>query len=146
MFQRLKSKSQRKSTFIDRKHPGSFSKSPGATSSVTKANEKSRLVRCRHCGFICDRERDVRMKDGSYAGLGVNNGSQRIGKSYVHYYGSKKVDAVNLLKNGDFTLWSAGLDQDPDNWTLVYVGDGSARIETEDEDYGTIQITPAEPD
>ena len=146
MFQRLKTKTQKTSIFQDRPQPNVFSKSPGATSSVTKANEASRLVRCKHCGWICDRERDVRLKDGSYAGLGVNNGSQRIGKSYVHYYGSKKVDAVNLLKNEGFTLWSAGLDQEPDYWNLVYVGDGSARIETEDETYGMIQITPAEPD
>ena len=146
MFQRLKTKTQKTSIFQDRPQPNVFSKSPGTTSSVTKANEKSRLVRCKHCGWICDKERDVRLPEGSYAGFGVNNGSERIGKSYVHYNGSKKVDAVNLLKNGDFTLWSAGLDQDPDGWTLVYTAGGSARIETEDEDYGMIQITPEEPD
>lgn len=76
MFSRLKTKTQRKSIFQDRPQPNVFSKSPGTTSSVTKANEASRLVRCKHCGWICDKERDVRLKDGSYAGFGINQGSQ----------------------------------------------------------------------
>jgi hypothetical protein len=76
MFRKLKTKNQRKSVFENRPHPTAFSKSPGATSSVTKANEADRLVRCRHCGWICDKERDVRLPDGSYAGFGINQGAQ----------------------------------------------------------------------
>ncbi|MFA6100407.1 MAG: LamG domain-containing protein [Patescibacteria group bacterium] len=53
-----------------------FCRSPGASSSLVKANEGDRLVRCRVCGFICDRERDVRIKDGRFAGLGVQYGAQ----------------------------------------------------------------------
>ncbi len=41
-----------------------------------KGNE-SRLVRCRFCGFICDTERDLMLKDGSFAGRGVTFGSQQ---------------------------------------------------------------------
>ena len=75
MFQNLKKKSQAISIFKDLNQPKSFSRSPSTNSSVTKANEASRLVRCRHCGFICDRERDVRLKDGSYAGFGITQGT-----------------------------------------------------------------------
>lgn len=60
-----------------------FSKTPGATSSVTKANEASRLVRCRHCGWICDKEREVNLKDGSYAGFGINQGEQLTAGSSI---------------------------------------------------------------
>lgn len=44
---------------------------------MTKPNEGDRLVRCRVCGFICDRERDVRIADGKFAGLGVTYGAQQ---------------------------------------------------------------------
>lgn len=57
-----------------------------------KGNE-SRLVRCRFCGFICDRERDLIIRDGSFAGKGVSYGSQQTtsaytvgGKSVTDYY------------------------------------------------------------
>lgn len=53
-----------------------FSRSPGTDSSVTKTNE-TRLVRCRVCGFICDTERDLRLKDGSWAGFGIQQGVQK---------------------------------------------------------------------
>lgn len=46
-----------------------------------KGNE-SRLVRCRFCGFICDTERDMQMKDGNFAGRGVSHGSQKTSSSY----------------------------------------------------------------
>ena len=55
---------------------GGYSKSPGSTSSVTKGNELERLVRCRVCGFPCDLERDVNLRDGSWAGFGINQGPQ----------------------------------------------------------------------
>ncbi len=48
-----------------------FHKSPGTTSTVVKGNE-SRLRRCVHCGFVCDTERDVRMPEDSWAGLGIS--------------------------------------------------------------------------
>jgi ribosomal protein L37E len=73
MFGNLKKKNDRNSVFINRDHPSSFTRSPGVDSSVTKGNEK-RLVRCRVCGWICDTERDVIIKDGSFAGFGINQG------------------------------------------------------------------------
>lgn len=84
MFQNLKTKNSRQSVF-ENKEPmsGSFSRSPGVSSSVTKTNEGQRLVRCRVCGFICDRERDVSIKDGRWAGLGVSFGPQQTASASV---------------------------------------------------------------
>lgn len=57
--------------------------------------DESRLVRCRFCGFICDPDRDLKVKDGSFAGKGVSFGSQqsasytvpgRSGVSVTDYY------------------------------------------------------------
>ena len=78
MFQSLKTKNNQQSVFKNMEPMTSpFSRSPGVSSSVTKENEGDRLVRCRVCGFICDRERDVRIKDGKFAGLGVSFGAQQ---------------------------------------------------------------------
>lgn len=74
MFAPLKTKNNTPSIFKDLNPISSFTRSPGVNSSVTKTNE-TRLVRCRHCGFICDTERDVRLNDGSWAGLGINQGT-----------------------------------------------------------------------
>jgi len=38
--------------------------------------DESRLVRCRFCGFICDPDRDMQIKDGNFAGKGIDNGSR----------------------------------------------------------------------
>lgn len=48
-----------------------FHKSPGTTSSVVKGNE-TRLIRCVNCGFVCDTERDVRIAQDNWAGLGIS--------------------------------------------------------------------------
>lgn len=53
-----------------------FHKSPGVTNSVVKGNE-TRLVHCVHCGFICDKERDPRAPEDSWAFLGINYGTQQ---------------------------------------------------------------------
>jgi hypothetical protein len=82
MFGNLKTRNERKSVFKDRPHPKAFSQSPGASSSVTKGNE-TRLIRCRHCGWICDKERDVNLRDGSYAGFGINQGAQLTAGSSI---------------------------------------------------------------
>lgn len=76
MFQNLKTKNSRSSHYENRPNPLAYSKPAGVTSTVTKGNEAERLVRCRVCGFPCDLERDVNLKDGSYAGLGINYGAQ----------------------------------------------------------------------
>lgn len=41
-----------------------------------KGNE-SRLKRCKFCGFICDPDRDMRIKKGSFAEKGVDYGTQQ---------------------------------------------------------------------
>ncbi len=95
MFGNLKSKNDQKSVFknsLPLRH--AFSKSPGVTSSVTKHNEGDRLVRCRVCGFICDRERDVRIKDGKFAGLGVAQGAQKTAGASI---GDAKTPAAGTV-------------------------------------------------
>lgn len=84
MFGNLKTKNDQSSVFKDSlpmRH--AFSKSPSVTTSGTKHNEGERLVRCRVCGFICDRERDLKVKDGKFAGLGVTQGAQQTAGSSI---------------------------------------------------------------
>jgi hypothetical protein len=76
MFQKLKTKNVTVSKFRNMFDPTNFSKSPGTSFSEVKGNEGDRKVRCQHCGWICDRERDVRMDNGSWAGFGIQQGQQ----------------------------------------------------------------------
>src|SRR3990167_2958645 len=71
LFEKLKHRNDQRSVFNNGILPAKFSRSPGTSSSVTKTNEATRLVRCKHCGWICDRERDIRSEDGSYTGYGI---------------------------------------------------------------------------
>jgi hypothetical protein len=88
MFANLKTKNDRQSVFKNSPPmTDAFCRSPGVSSSVTKTNEGDRLVRCRVCGFICVRERDVHLKDGVFAGLGVKLGAQKTA-------GASKGDAM----------------------------------------------------
>lgn len=54
--------------------------------------DETRLRRCKFCGFICDPDRDIQMKDGSWAGKGISYGTQQsttytvAGKSVTDYY------------------------------------------------------------
>lgn len=54
--------------------------------------DESRRVRCRFCGFPCDRDRDLIVREGSFAGKGVSHGTQQStsytvsGKSVTDYY------------------------------------------------------------
>lgn len=78
MFQNLKTPHDRDEEFKDMDLKSSkrgFHRSPGTRDSVIKGNE-TRLIRCVHCGFVCDRERDVRQPEESWAGLGINYGTQ----------------------------------------------------------------------
>lgn len=84
MFGNLKTKNNQSSEFKNYdpfRNP--FSRSPGVSSSVTKHNESDRLVRCRVCGWICDKERDVQIKDNTFAGLGVSYSSQQTASASV---------------------------------------------------------------
>lgn len=84
MFKNLKSKNHQKSVFKNSPPvSSSYSRSPGATSSVTRHNEGDRLVRCRVCGWICDRERDARIRPGAFAGIGVSYGEQKTAGSSI---------------------------------------------------------------
>ena len=54
--------------------------------------DESRLMRCQFCGWICDTDRDLRLKDGSFAGKGISYGTQQStsytvgGKTVTDYY------------------------------------------------------------
>ena len=83
MFGNLKTRNDQPSVFKDSlPKTNSFCRSPGADTSVTKDNG-SRFVRCRICGFLCDRERDMKIKDGSFAGLGVSLGEAKTASASV---------------------------------------------------------------
>lgn len=74
MFQNLKTPHYREEEFKDMDLDSSkrgFHRSPGTNSSVVKGNE-SRLRICANCGFVCDTERDVRLPEDSWAGLGIS--------------------------------------------------------------------------
>lgn len=78
MFQNLRTPTERAEEFYDMDLKSSrrgFHRSPGTSSSVVKGNE-TRLIRCLHCGFICDRERDARAPEDSWVFLGISYGSQ----------------------------------------------------------------------
>ena len=88
------------SKFKNMKTPISWCRSPGTSSSDVKGNEADRKVRCKICGWVCDRERDVRLQDGSFAGLGISFGSQQtagtsIGDRVVPAAGSVSSEADN---------------------------------------------------
>jgi len=55
--------------------------------------DESRKSKCVHCGFVCDPDRDTLMKDGDYAGKGIDYGGQHTttityanGKTETNYY------------------------------------------------------------
>lgn len=52
--------------------------------------DETRLVRCRFCGFICDPVRDLQVEKESYAGKGVDLGTQKS-TTYVVGNGGKTV-------------------------------------------------------
>ena len=76
MFQNLRTKSGRNPIYENRPNAGGFpsngfNHAPGVTLFEVKGNEQDRLVRCRFCGFPCDKERDVKQQENSWAGLGI---------------------------------------------------------------------------
>lgn len=100
MFERLKRRTQKTSKFVNLPDPTNFSRSPGTSSAPFKGNEADRLVRCKHCGFICDKERDARFPDGSYAGFGIAQGTQLTTGESV---GDRKVPETSLT--GHLLYW-----------------------------------------
>lgn len=78
IFQNIRTPHDKEEEFKDMTLESSkrgFHKSSGVTSTVIKGNERTRLVRCVHCGFICDKERESRQPEESWAFLGINQGS-----------------------------------------------------------------------
>ena len=53
--------------------------------------DESRLVRCRFCGWICDPDREMEIKDGSFAGKGVSFGTKQTTSTYYVGSGRKAV-------------------------------------------------------
>ena len=104
MFQNLKSRNNFEAEYknsLPHTHP--FSRAPGTSSSVTKVNEGDRLVRCQICGFPCDRERDVRIKDNTFAGLGVQLGTAQTAGSSV---GDSKAPAAGSVTSTPDTYYN----------------------------------------
>ena len=52
------------------------------------------MIRCKICGFPCDRERDAKAKEGSWAGLGVNEGVQLTAGTSI---GDRRVPAAGSV-------------------------------------------------
>jgi hypothetical protein len=104
MFQNLKHRNARNSEFKDMPNPiGAYSKSPSVTTSGIKGNEAERLVRCKICGFICDKERDVQAKNGSYAGLGVAYSTQQTASACIS---DKRVPAAGTISTSADTYYT----------------------------------------
>lgn len=106
MFQNLKHRSGHYSNWHDIPNANNYHLSPGVSTGNPKGNEGSRMVRCRICGFPCDKERDSRAKDGSWAGLGVSYGQQlTAGTSIGDALGSVPGQVDYLLDtDGSFIL------------------------------------------
>lgn len=95
MFTNLKTKNHQQSVFKNSEPlQHSFSRAPGTSSSVTKTNEGDRLVRCRVCGWICDREREISIDDGKFAGLGIKFSSQQTAGASI---GDSKAPAAGSV-------------------------------------------------
>ena len=108
MFENLKYKNTKESKYEDRPNAGTypsqgFSVSPGATSYSVKGNEKSRLVRCRICGFPCDKERDGRADYNTWAGLGINQGEALTADTSI---GDARVPAAGAVNQKADTYYS----------------------------------------
>ena len=84
MFSNLKDKNPRQSKYKNLPNADHFHSNPTSYTDATptrapiKGNEKDRLVRCKICGFPCDKERDVKSKDGTWAGLGISYSAQAM--------------------------------------------------------------------
>jgi len=76
MFKNLKTKNPKQSTFRNvTPLIHNYSRAPEAETSSIDENEAEIWTRCRICGFPCRRDRDVSLKEGSWAGLGVKLGT-----------------------------------------------------------------------
>lgn len=62
--------------------------SPSVATGQPKGNEADRMVNCRICGFPCDKERDSKSREGSWAGLGITYGQQLTAGTSI---GDKKI-------------------------------------------------------
>lgn len=106
MFQNLKSKNNKGSTYknlptgpypdgLHNFHSNPKSSTDASQSTAPyKGNEKDRLVRCRTCGFPCDKERDAMSKDNTWAGLGITQGVQLTAGTSI---GDKRVPAAGSV-------------------------------------------------
>mgnify|MGYP001613073812 CR=1 FL=1 len=99
MFQNLKTKNSQTSRW--RNSPNAamgtsngFSHIPSAITYQLKGNEADRMVRCRFCGFPCDKEIHVKQQPESWAGLGISYGAQQTAGSSI---GDARVPAAGAV-------------------------------------------------
>lgn len=106
-MERLKHKNENTSTFknmsLQSGTSSGFCQAPGTTYKELRGNEADRLTRCRHCGFICDKERHVRLKDGSYAGFGIQQGALLTAGTTKY---DKRVPAAGVVATSADTYYS----------------------------------------
>ena len=122
MFQNLKTKNPRKGKWHNSSNVGTsgsgFSHAPDATTFSIKGNEGSRMVNCRICGFPCDMERDVKSKYGTWAGWGINQGTQLTAGTSV---GDRRVPAAGTVATTVDTYYDRTITGGcPACGTLVY--------------------------
>ena len=94
MFQNLKSKNAKQSVWRNMPNANNFHVSPGATFGQPKGNEADRMVRCRVCGFPCDKERDMKARPNTWAGLGISQGAALTAGTSI---GDRRVPAAGAV-------------------------------------------------
>lgn len=92
MFGNLKTKNPRKIVFSNRPNADNYHLSPSADTGQPKGNEASRMVHCRICGFPCDKERDSKAREGSWAGIGVTYSQQLTAGTSI---GDKRISGAS---------------------------------------------------
>ena len=88
MFENLKTKRGLSEKYEDREDAGMYpsrglSPSPGVSSFGIFGDEASRLVRCKICGFPCDKTRDGMAEYDTWAGLGISYSDQKTADASI---------------------------------------------------------------
>lgn len=141
MFNNLRTRTEREEEYKDMDLKSSkrgFHRSPGTSSSVVKGNE-SRLVRCVHCGFPCDRERDSRAPEESWAFLGTQLGSQLTASSavsdtlsptyarYMMFFNYNTLQAARVITNTGNDIYDSSVINAPFTFEAWVYGDSNGR-------------------
>jgi hypothetical protein len=94
MFISLKTRNPYPFKWHNMPNAGHYHISPGADTSSVKGNEADRMVKCRFCGWPCDKERDPKQNPDSWAGLGIAYGPQLTAAASI---GDRRVPAAGAV-------------------------------------------------